>query len=50
MNSAIQELLVAGTLMDAQQAAFITKSLTDILVPETALSFALIFIRLSTPT
>ena len=50
MKSFIQELLVAGTFMEAIAEALITKSLTESLVPDTLFSFSLIFMRLSTET
>jgi hypothetical protein len=50
MKSFDHELFVAGTLIAAIDAAFMTKSFTDNLTAETLLNLALIFIKLSTCT
>lgn len=50
MKSPIHELLVPGTLTAAIDAALITKSFTESLVPETLFNLALILIKLSTVT
>lgn len=50
IESPIHWELVAGTFLAAREAALITKSLTEILVGEAALSLALILRRLSTDT
>lgn len=50
IDSPIQEELVSGTLVQANEAALITISFTEILAFDTAFNFALSLTRLSTLT